>query len=80
MDVLDTPPVMTMSAVVAPYALAAEAPVVPEQHHERQGEQHGGHGPVMANQDECDRASYEGGTCTCDLIGEYGPSLDRGDY
>ncbi|PJN24757.1 helicase [Streptomyces sp. CB02613] len=30
--------------------------------------------------DECDKASYAGGTCTCDLIEEYGPPSDRNDY
>ncbi|MFD8440441.1 helicase associated domain-containing protein, partial [Streptomyces microflavus] len=30
--------------------------------------------------DECDKASYEGGTCTCDLIEEYGPPSEHDDY
>ncbi|MFD6478996.1 Helicase associated domain protein [Streptomyces anulatus] len=30
--------------------------------------------------DECDKASYAGGTCTCDLIEEYGPPSERDDY
>ncbi|MFF2864684.1 Helicase associated domain protein [Streptomyces rubiginosohelvolus] len=36
--------------------------------------------PQRHHHDECDKASYEGGTCTCDLIGEYGPPSDRDDY
>ncbi|MFL0021392.1 hypothetical protein ACJBCE_00425 [Streptomyces sp. NBUL23] len=30
--------------------------------------------------DECDKASYQGGTCTCDLIKEYGPPSECDDY
>lgn len=30
--------------------------------------------------EECDKASYPGGTCTCDLIEEYGPPSERDDY
>ncbi|WP_331762864.1 Helicase associated domain protein [Streptomyces anulatus] len=30
--------------------------------------------------DECDKASYAGGTCTCDLIEEYGPPSERDGY
>ncbi|MFD8477509.1 MULTISPECIES: hypothetical protein [Streptomyces griseus group] len=38
-------------------------------------------GPPQRNHhDECDEASYEGGTFTCDLIEEYGPSSERDDY
>ncbi|MFB7484478.1 Helicase associated domain protein [Streptomyces anulatus] len=36
--------------------------------------------PQRTHHDECDKASYEGGTCTCDLIEEYGPPSDRDDY
>ncbi|MFH9118498.1 DEAD/DEAH box helicase [Streptomyces globisporus] len=36
--------------------------------------------PQRHHHDECDKASYEGGTCTCDLIEEYGPPSDRDDY
>ncbi|GGS83244.1 hypothetical protein GCM10010253_67280 [Streptomyces badius] len=38
-------------------------------------------GPAQRDHhDECDNASYPGGTCTCDLIEEYGPPSDRDDY
>ncbi|WP_326621962.1 Helicase associated domain protein (plasmid) [Streptomyces anulatus] len=38
-------------------------------------------GPPQRNHhDECDKTSYESGTCTCDLIEEYGPPSDRDDY
>lgn len=30
--------------------------------------------------DECDKTSYESGTCTCDLIEEYGPPSERDEY
>ncbi|WP_331761415.1 Helicase associated domain protein [Streptomyces anulatus] len=30
--------------------------------------------------DECDNASYAGGTCTCYLIEQYGPPSERDDY
>lgn len=30
--------------------------------------------------DECDKALHEGGTCTCDLIEQYGPPSERDDY
>ncbi|MFG3142497.1 Helicase associated domain protein [Streptomyces sp. NPDC048211] len=30
--------------------------------------------------EECDKARYEGGTCTCDLIERYGPNSERDDY
>ncbi|MFJ3608512.1 Helicase associated domain protein [Streptomyces anulatus] len=30
--------------------------------------------------DECDKASYAGGTCTCDLIEEYGPPSERDGF
>ncbi|MFE1545907.1 Helicase associated domain protein [Streptomyces microflavus] len=36
--------------------------------------------PQRHHHDECDKASYEGGTCTCDLIEEYGPPSERDDY
>ncbi|MEU9797022.1 hypothetical protein AB0E27_41875 [Streptomyces sparsogenes] len=36
--------------------------------------------PVRHHHDECDTALYEGGTCTCDLIEQYGPPSDRDDY
>lgn len=35
--------------------------------------------PQRTHHDECDKASYEGGTCTCDLIEQYGPPSDRDD-
>jgi hypothetical protein len=30
--------------------------------------------------EECDKAHYEGGTCTCDLIERYGANSERDDY
>ncbi|MFE3376128.1 DEAD/DEAH box helicase [Streptomyces anulatus] len=36
--------------------------------------------PQRHHHDECDKASYQGGTCTCDLIEEYGPPSGRDDY
>ncbi|MFC9810227.1 DEAD/DEAH box helicase [Streptomyces griseoaurantiacus] len=30
--------------------------------------------------DECEKGSYEGGACTCDLIEQYGPPSERDDY
>ncbi|WP_224304677.1 DEAD/DEAH box helicase [Streptomyces olivaceus] len=30
--------------------------------------------------EECDKTHYEGGTCTCDLIEQYGPNSERDDY
>ncbi len=30
--------------------------------------------------EECDKTHYEGGTCTCDLIEQYGPNTERDDY
>ncbi|MFF9127983.1 hypothetical protein ACF09J_32810 [Streptomyces sp. NPDC014889] len=30
--------------------------------------------------DECEKESYEGGTCTCGLIEQYGPPSERDDY
>ncbi|MFB8406558.1 Helicase associated domain protein [Streptomyces sp. NPDC055912] len=30
--------------------------------------------------DECDKTLYAGGTCTCDLIEQYGPPSERDDY
>lgn len=35
---------------------------------------------LRKHHDECDKALYEGGTCTCDLIEQYGPPSDRDDY
>ncbi|WP_179889801.1 MULTISPECIES: hypothetical protein [unclassified Streptomyces] len=29
--------------------------------------------------DECDKVLHEGGTCTCDLIEQYGPPSKRDD-
>ncbi|MFG2632178.1 Helicase associated domain protein [Streptomyces sp. NPDC048473] len=36
--------------------------------------------PKRDHHDECDKALHEGGTCTCDLIEEYGPPSERDDY
>lgn len=36
--------------------------------------------PQRDHHDECDKASYQGGTCTCDLIEQYGPPSERDDY
>ncbi|MEW9513692.1 DEAD/DEAH box helicase [Streptomyces bacillaris] len=36
--------------------------------------------PQRTHHDECDKASYEGGACTCDLIEGCGPPSDRDDY
>ncbi|MCY0921093.1 Helicase associated domain protein [Streptomyces sp. H27-G5] len=36
--------------------------------------------PKRDHHDECDKALYEGGTCTCDLIEQYGPPSERDDY
>ncbi|WP_031056091.1 DEAD/DEAH box helicase [Streptomyces sp. NRRL F-5702] len=36
--------------------------------------------PQRTHHDECDKASYGGGTCTYDLIEEYGPPSERDDY
>lgn len=36
--------------------------------------------PQRHHHDECDKDSYEGGTCTCDLIEEYGPPSERESY
>ncbi|MCX4617355.1 MULTISPECIES: hypothetical protein [Streptomyces] len=33
--------------------------------------------PQRNHHDECDRTVYEGGTCTCDLIEQYGPPSER---
>jgi hypothetical protein len=30
--------------------------------------------------EECDKVRHEGGTCTCDLIEQYGPNSERDDY
>ncbi|MGW7359997.1 hypothetical protein ACWGI0_26060 [Streptomyces sp. NPDC054802] len=35
---------------------------------------------LVDHHDECDKKVYEGGTCTCDLIEQYGPPSDRDDY
>lgn len=29
---------------------------------------------------KCDKALYDGGNCTCDLIEQYGPPSERDDY
>lgn len=36
--------------------------------------------PVRHHHDECDKTVYEGGTCTCDIIEQYGPPSERDDY
>ncbi|MFE9769414.1 Helicase associated domain protein [Streptomyces sp. NPDC005808] len=36
--------------------------------------------PQQDHHDECDKSVYEGGTCTCDLIEQYGPPSERDDY
>ncbi|WP_346096695.1 hypothetical protein [Streptomyces olivaceiscleroticus] len=36
--------------------------------------------PVRHHHDECDKTMYGGGTCTCDLIEQYGPFSERDDY
>ncbi|MFJ7416908.1 Helicase associated domain protein [Streptomyces sp. NPDC098077] len=36
--------------------------------------------PPPHHHDECDKASYAGGTCTCDLIEQYGPPSERDDH
>lgn len=36
--------------------------------------------PQRTHHDECDQALYEGGTCTCDLIEQYGPPSERDDH
>ncbi|MFE9446586.1 Helicase associated domain protein [Streptomyces sp. NPDC006602] len=36
--------------------------------------------PGRHHHDECDKELHEGGTCTCDLIEQYGPPSDRDDY
>ncbi|MFF9251827.1 helicase associated domain-containing protein, partial [Streptomyces globisporus] len=36
--------------------------------------------PKRDHHDECDKALHEGGTCTCDLIEQYGPPSERDDY
>ncbi|WP_415925728.1 Helicase associated domain protein [Streptomyces scabiei] len=35
---------------------------------------------VRHHHDECYKTVYEGGTCTCDLIEQYGPPPERDDY
>ncbi|MFD9195448.1 hypothetical protein ACFWCA_45465 [Streptomyces phaeochromogenes] len=36
--------------------------------------------PQRVHHDECEKELYEGGTCTCDLIEQYGPPSERDDY
>ncbi|MEH0416073.1 hypothetical protein [Streptomyces sp. B21-083] len=36
--------------------------------------------PVRHHHDECEKELHEGGTCTCDLIEQYGPPSERDDY
>ncbi|WP_331720129.1 Helicase associated domain protein (plasmid) [Streptomyces sp. NBC_01136] len=36
--------------------------------------------PQRDHHDECDKTLYTGGTCTCDLIEQYGPPSERDDY
>ncbi|MFD3519997.1 Helicase associated domain protein [Streptomyces sp. NPDC058653] len=36
--------------------------------------------PVREHHEECDKMHYVGGTCTCDLIEQYGPPSERDDY
>ncbi|MFE2565939.1 hypothetical protein [Streptomyces mirabilis] len=36
--------------------------------------------PQQNHHDECDKELYEGGTCTCDLIEQYGPPSEQNDY
>ncbi|GHB71103.1 helicase [Streptomyces xanthochromogenes] len=36
--------------------------------------------PQRNHHDECDKTLYAGGTCTCDLIEQYGPPSERDDY
>ncbi|MEU9322008.1 Helicase associated domain protein [Streptomyces sp. NPDC048295] len=36
--------------------------------------------PQRSHHDECDKTLYAGGTCTCDLIEQYGPPSERDDY
>ncbi|WP_406347383.1 hypothetical protein OHA44_00075 [Streptomyces sp. NBC_00144] len=36
--------------------------------------------PQRDHHDECDKTHYAGGTCTCDLIEQYGPPSERDDY
>ncbi|MGW0836586.1 Helicase associated domain protein [Streptomyces prunicolor] len=36
--------------------------------------------PQPDHHDECDKSVYDGGTCTCDLIEQYGPPSERDDY
>jgi hypothetical protein len=36
--------------------------------------------PVRHHHAECDKPLYGGGTCTCDLIEQYGPPSERDDY
>ncbi|WP_406117897.1 hypothetical protein [Streptomyces sp. NBC_00989] len=36
--------------------------------------------PQQDHHDECDKSVYDGGTCTCDLIEQYGPPCERDDY
>lgn len=34
---------------------------------------------MFGHHDECDKVQYEGGTCTCDMIAEYGAPSDQDD-
>lgn len=36
--------------------------------------------PQRNHHDECDKTLYASGTCTCDLIEQYGPPSERDDY
>ncbi|MFJ4858692.1 Helicase associated domain protein [Streptomyces sp. NPDC088730] len=36
--------------------------------------------PQRVHHDECDKTLHEGGSCTCDLIEQYGPPSERDDY
>lgn len=35
---------------------------------------------LVDHHDECNKKLYDGGTCTCDLIEQYGPPSERDDY
>ncbi|WP_289782077.1 hypothetical protein [Streptomyces phaeoluteigriseus] len=36
--------------------------------------------PQQDHHHERDKSVYDGGTCTCDLIEQYGPPSERDDY
>lgn len=36
--------------------------------------------PQQDHHDECDKSVYDGGTCTCDLIEQYGPPSEQDDH